>query len=78
MENESSSQSNIFKILIILTVIIGACLVIGIFWWQSKEFGTKATGHIKNMQNTVQKASDLQKQINQQIKEQEKILKNLE
>lgn len=78
METKPSSQSNIFKILIILAVIIGACFVIGIFWWQSKEFGTKAIGHIKNMQNTVQKASDLQKQINQQIKEQEKNFKNLE
>lgn len=78
METKPSSRPGIVWILIIAGVLISISVLIGLFWWQSKEFGTKATGHIKNMQNTVQKASDLQKQINQQIKEQEKIFKNLE
>ena len=57
--------------------LFNGVLLMGLFWQQSKEFGEKAVNHAENMKNTTDKASALQKQINQQIKQQENLLKNL-
>jgi len=74
---KNSARPNLTWIVIAASLVIIAITVVGVFWWSSKEFGEKSVEHIQNMQKTAEKASDLQKKINKQIKEQEDFLNNL-
>ena len=77
MDNNASARPAVLWIVIIAAVAVSVFLFMIFFWRQSKEFGEKAVNHAENMKNTTEKASALQKQINQQIKQQENLLKNL-
>jgi len=63
---------------VLAIVIFIICASMVLFFFQTKEMSKKAISHIQNMQDTTKKASELQKHIINQYKQQESFIEKLE
>lgn len=77
-DGQNKSKTSFVTVMVVLIIIIAISFITGLFWYQTKSATVKFKSTIKNMQGTVQKAHDLQKQLNKQFKNQEDLLKNLD
>lgn len=80
MQGSADRKSNITFIstMSIFIIIASILFIAGLFWYQSKMASTAMKSNIKNMQNTAEKATALQKQINKDLKKQEDFFKSLD